>query len=158
MVNQVPNFSRVRSCALGLLFIGLACLAGCKSEDASKTSHFEHDHEVAAHWPNGLADLSNKIRERLDRLSANPEEGDQLRSETIDLVSWTSEVAADTDLSEPDWIPLDNAAESLSAQLRAAGETFSQADLDQLNELCDLIEYSVTLIPTAPELMESESQ
>jgi hypothetical protein len=72
-----PRVGReARSCSavtrFGMLVPGLAALlivfcGGCRTQDdaAPKASHFEHDHEIAAHWPNDLADVADKIRKRL---------------------------------------------------------------------------------------------
>ena len=125
----------------------LALLAGCVSEDSSKTSHFEHDHEVAPHWPSDLADAAAKIRERLDSLEQKPDQAKQLSQEIADIVSWIPEVAADTNLSEQDWIPLDNAAESLSANLRSTDRQLTGANRQQAVKLCELIEQSLSKIP-----------
>ena len=123
-----------------VLICGFTLLVGCVSQDTAKTSHFEHDHEVAAHWPDGLADAAAQIRGRLERTDHDHSRAHQHGhphdeghhddhhhdhhhdpgDEIADIVSWVPEIAADTNLSEQDWIPLDDAAESLSANLRAA--------------------------------------
>lgn len=43
----------------------LVLLVGCTTDTAPKTSHFEHDHFVAPHWPSDLADAASKIRDRM---------------------------------------------------------------------------------------------
>ena len=136
----------------------IVCLVGCASEGDTKTSHFEHDHKVAAHWPNDLADAAAKIRQRLDAAASTPDQSKRLVEEIIDLVSWVPEIAADTDLSEQDWIPLDNAAESLSANLRAVDNDLTEANRTQTAALCELIEQSLKKIPSQlPSLKGSAS-
>ena len=133
-------------------------LAGCASEGDTKTSHFEHDHKVAAHWPIDLADAAAKIRQRLDAAASTSDQSKRLVEEIIDLVSWVPEIAADTDLSEQDWIPLDNAAESLSANLRAVDNDLTEANRTQTAALCELIEQSLKKIPSQlPSLKGSAS-
>lgn len=68
--------------------------------------------------------------------------------EIADLVSWVPEIAADTNLSEQDWIPLDNAAAALAANLRASGNALTESNRAQVRALCELIEQSVQKIPT----------
>lgn len=122
------------------LFISVGCGGG---NDAPKTSLHEHDHHVAPHWPSDLADVAVKIRERLSA----PTIGETQRSEIGDLVSWTAEVAADTNLPEADWVPIYHATESLTANLRSAGPTLSDQNRSQLELLCELIDQSAGKIP-----------
>ena len=158
------------------MICGFTMLAGCVNHDAAKTSHFEHDHEVAAHWPDDLADAAVKIRECLHRADhdhapaqkhvhphdhgdssdhhhSDHHHGDHRHhrlepgDEIADIVSWVPEIAADTDLSERDWIPLDNAAASLSANLRAADNELTKSIRNQAIALCELIEQSVAKVP-----------
>lgn len=165
-----------------VLLGGVAALVGCGSEDTVKTSHFEHDHNVAHHWPDGLADAAAKIRERLGTPGREHVDGhhdehnghdgqyaaddhphghdhrhrdhpshehDRLNpsDELADLVSWIPEIAADTNLTEQDWMILDNAARSLSAELSAAGNELTKSNRQQALELCELIEQSLPKIP-----------
>ena len=130
-----------------LVLSSVLLLGGCADEETAKTSHFEDDHEVAPHWPQDLADVAVKIRERLDAAESNPDQSQQIAQEVADLVGWIPEVAADTNLSEQDWIPLDQAAESLAANLRAAGNQLTEANRRQTLALCELIEQSLPNIP-----------
>ncbi|MFG0255653.1 MAG: hypothetical protein ACF787_11265 [Rhodopirellula sp. JB053] len=144
-----------------LTSLALLCLAtptlvtGCSSdEETAKTSHFEDDHIVADHWPDGLLDLSVKIRDRI----SSPEISKETRSEIDDLVSWTAEIAADTNLSEQDWIPLYNASESMMANLRRDPSNLSDSNRKQLESLCELIEVSATKIPDQlPNFVKDQS-
>ncbi|WP_146522534.1 hypothetical protein [Stieleria varia] len=134
-------------------------LAGCGSSDsAPKASHFEDDHEIAAHWPDDLADAATKIRERLDWLQnglPDQEHGNHGHedheqdpaAEIADIVSWVPEVAADTNLPEADWLPLYKAAKSLSSKLAVSKGKLSNDDREQLESLCTSIDAAVTKIP-----------
>ena len=127
----------------------IACfLTGCTYDGDGKTSHFEHDHEVAAHWPNDLADAAAKIRERLNASASDPEQSKQITKEIVDIVSWVPEIAADTNLSEQDWIPIDNAANSLSAKIRANDSEWTDEDRKQVVSFCELIDQSLDKIPS----------
>lgn len=143
----------------------VSCLIGCGSQDAPpKTSHFEHDHLVASHWPNDLADAATKIRERLiwietgevpEHHAHDDHEHDDHhhdhkqdpKTEIFDLVSWVPEVAADTNLSEADWLPLHHASQSLTTNLRAAQNGLSRDDRSQIKSLCQLIDVAVQKVP-----------
>lgn len=72
---------------------------------------------------------------------------DVLRSEIEDLVGWVGEVAADTNLSESDWIPLFDKSESVSANLKTVSGTLTDDDLTQVESLCRLIDESIPKIP-----------
>ena len=99
-------------------------------------------------------DLSVKIRDRI----SSPEISKETRSEIDDLVSWTAEIAADTNLSEQDWIPLYNASESMMANLRRDPSNLSDSNRKQLESLCELIEVSATKIPDQlPNFVKDQS-
>jgi hypothetical protein len=145
------SLTRFYTAALTILFF-----VGCVSQESTpKASHFEHDHNVASHWPNDLADAAVKIRERLVWIETGevPEHhphddhghnhDHDHTSEILDLVSWVPEVAGDTNLSEVDWLPLYHASESLMRNLRAAKDTLSSDDRTQIESLCQLIDKAV---------------
>ena len=148
-------------------FLLLAFISGCGPQDATpKTSHFEHDHEVAEHWPSDLADAATKIRERLGWIDTGEvpeqqqhEEHDDddhhdehhhehdPKSEIVDLVAWVPEVAADTNLSESDWLPLHHASDSLMANLNSADDALTSDNQSQIESFCNLIDVAVQQIP-----------
>ncbi|WP_236696039.1 hypothetical protein [Rhodopirellula islandica] len=100
---------------------------------------------MSSHWPSDLADLSSKLRSRMEEYGDSPDE--HLRHEIEDLVDWVSEFAADTPLSETDWIPLHENSQAVSANLKATDEAFASDDLKQIESLCQRIDESVSLIP-----------
>ena len=132
----------MRSLALILL---TALLLGCGEGKNQKTSHFEHDHEMPDHWPRDLADSALKIRDRLRMHQRFPDLRPKMISEIIDIVSWVPEIAADTDLTEEDWIPIDEQVQSLSKRL-AKQENLDDDKQQLANQLCDLIEQSAALL------------
>ncbi|EMI20676.1 hypothetical protein RMSM_02394 [Rhodopirellula maiorica SM1] len=129
-------------------------IVGCGGDDTtSKTSLFEHDHAVADHWPSDLADVAAKLRERLN----NENVDEHTTHEIEDLVSWTAEIAADTNLCESDWLPLYHASESLMANLRAAKGKLTDENREQLRSLCNAIDEAATKIPEQyPNLVKGE--
>ncbi len=129
---------------LALLMLA-ALLAGCGEGENQKTSHFEHDHEMPDHWPNDLADSALKIRDRLRMYQHFPDLRPEMTSQIIDIVSWVPEIAADTDLTEADWIPIDQQVQSLSQRL-AQQESMDNDNQQLANQLCDLIEQSAALL------------
>lgn len=137
-----------------LVMIGIGLLAGCGTDDAApKASHFEHDHDVADHWPVDLADVSKKLRERL----AREDTGEQTGLEIKEIISWTAEIAADTNLDEIDWVPLYNASESLTANLRAAKGDLTDQNREQIESLCKLVdEASQKIIAGMPSIVKDQ--
>lgn len=135
--------------SFSIVCCGLTLLVGCggDAEGEAKTSHFEDDHEVAEHWPDDLADAALKLRTRLDVTEEESSQGQPLVEEIADIVSWVPELAADTNLSEQDWIPLDNAAQALSANLRATDNQLTDSNRQQTVALCERIEQSLPKIP-----------
>jgi hypothetical protein len=126
---------------------------GCSHDEHGKASHFEHDHEVAEHWPSDLGDLAEKLRGRL-----REDADDATRHEVEDLVSWVGEVAADTDLSEADWVPLYERSEAITAELKRAGDNWSAELIAEIESLCVLIDASAAkLSPTDNEVEVNES-
>lgn len=95
-----------------LLFLLAACLvAGCAQE---KESLHEHEHDSPDHWPESMAEAAEFIQARVQQLSessAVPQE--QVEHELQDLVEWSPEIAADTDLLEEDWIPVYEMSEAI---------------------------------------------
>tara|TARA_A100001391_G_C5015096_1_gene264254 strand:- start:70 stop:549 length:480 start_codon:yes stop_codon:yes gene_type:complete len=136
------------STTLALIFV-----VGCTPDTASKTSLFEHDHEVAKHWPDDLADVAVKLRERIGRDDAS----ERTRLKVKELVSWTAEVAADTNLAEADWLPLYHASESLAANLRAAHGELTDENCEQIESLCELVDQAVGKTPERlPNVMKGQ--
>ncbi len=140
-----------------LLF--LIVLVGCGGQDsAPKTSLYEDDHAVAEHWPSDLADVAVKLRERFSDSDANTDASSDSFAEIEDLVSWTAEVAADTNLAESDWLPLYQASESLMANLRSAKGVLTPATKTQLESLCSLVDEAASKVPEQlPNLVKDES-
>ena len=123
------------ACAVVLMLLML--IVGCGGATSeTKTSLFEDDHEVAPHWPHDLDELSEKLRERISNADVN----ETSFAEIVDLVSWTAEVAADTSLSEEDWLPLYNASEALLPKLRRANGNISEPLVAQIEALCKLVD------------------
>ncbi len=140
---------------LWFLAVGSLVLAGCASGEAQpKTSLFEDDHELPLHWPTDVADISVKLRARLSA----PDASTELLAEIEDLVSWTAEVAADTNLTETDWLPLYQASESMTANLRNAKGALTPENKSQLESLCNLIDEAAAKIPEQlPQFSKGES-
>ena len=82
---------------------------GCIAE---KESLHEMDHELPPHWPLNMEDAAQKIQHRLSLIEINGPL-DMTRKELSDLIEWAPELAADTDLTELNWIPIYELSETL---------------------------------------------
>jgi hypothetical protein len=113
---------------------------GCgSSQQAEKKSLFEHDHATPAHWPHNLNDLCRKFAARLDSPQAS--DGSD-PSELNDLIAWIPEIAADSNLTEAEWLPICNAAESLQSRIEREGWT-DQTRIEA-KAICDLLTSEVS--------------
>lgn len=123
-----------------LLSIPLLCFSiGCQGgSEPEKTSLFEDDHYVAPHWPSDVHDLHQKMLARLDAAKADTQPSDQNVIELIDLVVWTPELTADSELTEAEWLPFHELSEQLAPRLRKAGLT--NDNRTEAIKLCQMIE------------------
>jgi len=139
---------------LGLLAV---LTNGCADQDSAvKSTLHDHDHVLPDHWPVDLDDTSSKIRERLVLLDSQGD--DTSRRELDDLIAWVPEIAADSDLTESQWLPIYNASEALRSSIRRRGWTAEH--IEQTEELCKLIDHAASSLPpayTLPDAPEHES-
>jgi hypothetical protein len=135
----------------------LVSMLGCGE---SKESLHEMDHVVPAHWPSDLSDAASKIRERLTKVqetaSDSSEDSAQALKELSDLVGWVPEVAADTDLAEPDWMKLYVASETARKKLLVSNRVNSELVQD-IEKLSSLLTECQALIPPPLVLVDVSS-
>lgn len=133
-----PNLAW-RGIAIAAILL-LLPVAGCETgEGSDKRSHHDVDHTTPDHWPDDLADLALKITRRIGTLREGSGGDETVGRELSDLVSWTPEVAADSDLTESEWIPLDQASEALSRRLKSDRGRWTEANLDRASGLAERI-------------------
>ena len=124
---------------ISICVLALVCL-GCAAEQESL---HEHDHEVPPHWPINMFYAAELIKERVDRLGQDQtvasSESQSMKEELLDLVEWSPEIAADTDLSEEDWIPIYTASEGIRKNMMSA-TGFDGALASDLEELILLLQ------------------
>jgi hypothetical protein len=123
-------------------FFVILCLFGCEAE---KESLHESDHETPAHWPQSLNDAANKLEERLT--SVDHQHTDvAIRNEIADLIGWSPEIAADTELKEKDWIPIYQLSETLRKHLQASDVSLNDCEEDVQRLISLLRESNATLV------------
>lgn len=135
---------------------------GCeRSEMQSRHSLHEHDHLIPPHWPEGLGDAVIQMRSRMALLQSRNTalaEREIALSELRDLVDWLPEIAAETDLSETEWLPVYHASEHLSAGLGQARSTELGAVGEQVLALCELADQAVQKLAAAEDLVIVEAE
>lgn len=139
-----------------------ASLLGCGE---SKKSLHEMDHVIPAHWPSDFTDAAGKISERLKLLRTDTVDAKTVDTKTdssathkelSDLVGWIPELAADTDLSESNWMKLYEASEV--ARKKLLDTKSIEADLVQdIEKLCALLIESQGLIPQPAGVADASS-
>jgi len=105
-----------------LLLFGLT---GCAEEQESL---HELDHFVPVHWPHNLQHASELIVARI----ATAQHAESAKKELDELLSWVPEIAADTELSEQDWLPIFIECERLRRNLQGDIDDALRADLQQM--------------------------
>ena len=136
-------WARTRGLFASLFVVASFLAVGCtvESETAAKTL-FDHDHETPDHWPADLPDLAAKMRDRLGGIGRSVESPsrDDAAAELADLVAWAPEIAADTDITEAEWLPIYEASEAIGSRLKDSGGEWTPALRRRANELSDLLE------------------
>ena len=124
----MPHFSGL----LSSLVIAIA-LVGCNH---LKTTDESPEHTNPAHWPTSMLDAADKIDLRLENLNA-ADDIKNLRDELSDLVEWSPEIAADTDLDEADWEEIYGLSETLRGHLASVDVPVAdyQQDFQRLSML-----------------------
>lgn len=117
---------------IGLLILFLA-IGGCSyssriqsAADAEHDTYEEHEHSLPPHMPRSFPHAVEELQRRHQALvDASPvEDPAPFRvefQELCDIVGWLPMLAADSDLTEAEWLPIKQAADRLSliyAELR----------------------------------------
>jgi hypothetical protein len=168
MTSASPNFQPASTVFVQqrwfqrFLLLAFLLISGCGAE---RESLFEDEHDLPAHWPSGLSDAADKIEQRMNLLAGNPtnsssesrdEDADRCESELRDLVEWIPEVAADTELTEEQWLPIYQLCEVMREHL-SRGDVNAQdieEDFDRLQAL--LVESAELLASSKPPLVTEE--
>ena len=130
-----------------LLAVSPFSAGGCTpTEGGPRTSLYEVQHVQPDHWPADLADMAEKLRTRIAMLDENPAQG-KVSQELTDLVGWAAEVAADTDLTEVQWLPIYQRSEMLRRSLRAARYAWTDSNLERAADLAEQIERAAGQLP-----------
>ncbi|WP_230775936.1 hypothetical protein [Roseiconus lacunae] len=135
------------------VLVAAVALTGCTAgshedhDDGDPHSHFDHDHFVAEHRPDDLPDAAVKIRKFLSLAVDSNGKTQETIEKIRDVISWTPEIAADTDLSEQDWLPLFLSSESLGKKYVDRMSMISSDVSAQTLQFCDLIDEAVRKIP-----------
>jgi hypothetical protein len=117
------------------------CFGGPETDDDETARHENDAHQTAEHfvpdhWPADLPDAAAKVAQRASALAgpscepsnippgeSRPDDpvadrSPMIEKELRDIVGWVPEIAADTPLTEAQWMVVYEASESLSKRLR----------------------------------------
>ncbi|MCC9602349.1 hypothetical protein LOC67_17480 [Stieleria sp. JC731] len=129
------RFARTIIASLIICYLG-----GCRSKEPNHDSHFDHDHVVAAHWPDDLDDVVAKLRAEIATIDDQRDDQEKSIGRLRDIINWTPEIAADSELSEQQWISIANTSDGISRQLGDDEHQLSNQRRNDVLHLCDLIE------------------
>lgn len=128
----------------------LALVIGCGSEAESELAH-GHSHDQPKHTPVSLMDLSSKIRARLVKLEESPDDTG-VQSEIADLIGWSAEIAADTEVEEAQWLPIYKLSESLRLSIADEPALWDAERCRQASQLCQLAEEAWQSLPVEQQV------
>lgn len=119
-----------------IVFLWLLCgvQLGCPS---GRESLHELDHEKPAHWPENPGAAADAIERRVERLATGNADFPALK-ELRELVEWSPEIAADTDLAERHWQPIHELSERVRSGWRGTNESMSSSR-EELLKLATLL-------------------
>lgn len=123
------------------LVMSACLLLGCVAE---KESLHESDHELPPHWPQNLEDAAAKIEQRIGTTGDEQTQA-TAREEVSDLIEWAPEVAADTDLTEIQWMPIFELSETLRHHLLAKDVSLVDCR-DDIKRLIDVLRESQSIL------------
>lgn len=133
------------------------CFGGSETDDHDTETHETAEHFVPEHWPADLRDAAAKVAQRASALAGPSGEipdksPDESRSgglvanrtsmsekELRDIVGWVPEIAADTPLTEAQWMVVYEASESMSKRLRKLRRPLDDETLGAIDEYCRLL-------------------
>lgn len=130
-------------------------IPGCGQSSADSADDDHHlEHFVPHHKPANFADAVAEIDFRTRHLSEHAGHGHAHEAEEfqelVEIVDWIPELAADSDLNEPEWNKARNAAARIAGKLEAAKGSEGDLNLGQLPDQIDA-EFRILkqLIPAA---------
>lgn len=144
----------------------LVALTGCsRSEGLSAESqplsvrdtYEEHDHDTPAHFPESFPAAVDDLARRHDELTSalvaqvgkiEPESFRELR----DIAGWLPRLAADSDLSETEWLPVNSAATRIQAAYEALSPIVEQRSKFDPQPLLSKV---VRELPTLKQIADS---
>jgi hypothetical protein len=128
------------------------CFGGPEADHHESVEHFVPDH-----WPADLLDAAAKVAQRASALAGqsteSPTDGSgsdrrpMIERELRDVVGWVPEIAADTPLTEAQWMVVHEASEAMSNRLKTIRRPMDEETLRAIDEYRRLlVETSETLL------------
>lgn len=128
------------------------CFGGPEADRHEPVEHFVPDH-----WPADLLDAAAKVAQRASALASQPTESPtdgsgsdrrpMIEQELRDVVGWVPEIAADTSLTEAQWMVVHEASEAMSNRLKTIRRPMDEETLRAIDVYRRLlVETSETLL------------
>lgn len=147
-----PTFARQLVSLVIISVVLTGCFGGPETDHHEPVEHFVPDH-----WPADLLDAAAKIAERASVLAGQSTESrtdgsgsdrrPMIEQELRDVVGWVPEIAADTPLTEAQWMVVHEASEATSDRLKTIRRPMDEETLRALDEYRRLlVETSETLL------------
>lgn len=138
------------------LLMVVCLLMGCVQE---KDSLHEHVHDEPEHWPTSMVEAADFIESRVEQLDAADTTSDEsiarIVSELKDLVEWSPEIAAESDLAEEDWLPIYEMSEAIRKHFQS-GEVGVKDLGSDFKKLCDLLRDASGKLPVEDAAQSQE--
>ena len=147
-----PTFTR-QLVSFVIISVALTgCFGGPEADHHESVEHFVPDH-----WPADLLDAAAKVADRASALASQSTESltdgsgsdrrPMIERELRDVVGWVPEIAADTPLTEAQWMVVHEASEAMSNRLKTIRRPMDEETLRAIDEYRRLlVETSETLL------------
>ncbi len=146
----------------------LVALSGCSRSDglsaesqplSVRDTYEEHDHDLPAHYPESFPAAVDDLARRHDELTSSlvaqvgKIESERFR-ELRDIAGWLPRLAADSDLTETEWLPVNSAATRIQAAYEALSPIVEQRSKFDPQPLLAKVAHE---LPTLKQIAESNA-
>lgn len=154
----------------------LAMIAGCGAAssdggpksaggvDAEHATYEDHEHETPAHkpisFPDGVAELINRHAAlKSPAIGTTPDRHRRRFQELREIIGWLPAMAADSDLSEAEWLPIEASLARIDAVYRKLQSHVDQAEIELPASELDVAEHEFAALQevAATRVLDFES-
>lgn len=129
--------------------------SGVNSSNQRSVGLHELDHEIPAHRPHDFRDALEAIAELDGALRAG--ESVEAYDKLYDIIRWLPEIAAETELAEPEWNTIDQASQKLLSYLPRPPLENQQPYLDVADQVVAVHKQLAPLAASVPSTQNNQS-